>query len=270
MDTLQAIILGLIQGLTEFLPVSSSGHLEIGKAIMGLETDAPLGFTLLLHGATLLSTLVALWREIWGLGTGFFKFSKSWEFSYVLKIVVSMLPIAVVGLLFKEQLETIFTGNLLLVGSMLLLTSVLLFLAYRLPGLLAAKQSASAPKGGISYPNALLMGVGQALAALPGLSRSGTTISLGLLGGVKQEDAARFSFLMVLPPIIGANLLDLLDPATSLHGIPLASLIAGFLAAFISGYAACRLMLKVVRRKGFLGFSIYCAIVGAIAIIYAL
>lgn len=270
MDVLQAIILGLIQGLTEFLPVSSSGHLEIGKAIMGLEANAPLGFTLLLHGATLLSTLVTLWREIWGLCTGFFKFGKSWEFSYVLKIVVSMLPIALVGLLFRAQVEELFKGNLLLVGCMLLLTAVLLFLAYRLPGLLRARRQAAAPAGGVSYCAALLMGVGQAFAALPGLSRSGTTISLGLLGGLKQEEAARFSFLMVLPPIIGANILDLLDPSTSLQGLSLAALMAGFLTAFLSGYVACRLMLKVIRRKGFLGFSIYCAIVGAIAIIYAL
>lgn len=261
MELWEAILLGIIQGITEFLPVSSSGHLEIAHHLLGLELESNLTFTIVVHGATVLSTIVVLWRELRDLIAGALRFRMNFEMHYILKILLSMLPIALVGLFFKEQIESLFTGNLLLVGVMLLVTALLLFLASR------AKPHA---KRHPSYGTALLMGVGQSLAALPGLSRSGTTISLGLLAGASQRETAQFSFLMVLPPIIGMNILDIVSGGMTASAISTSALVAGFISAFVTGYLACRLMLNLVRRKGFAGFAIYCAIIGLTATIYAL
>lgn len=262
MSIWEAIVLGLVQGLTEFLPISSSGHLELAKAILGVEAANDLTFTVVVHGATVLSTIVVLWRELLKLITGFFRFRWNDEMRYVVKLLISMVPIAFVGFFFRGEVETLFSGNILLVGSMLLLTALLLFFASRVPMQGAVKQP--------TYISALIMGVGQAAAALPGLSRSGTTISLGILSGTSRRDAAKFSFIMVLPPIIGANLLDLFNGSLAASVVPNSALIAGFLAAFISGVFACKAMLSFVQRKGLLGFAIYCLIVGSIAVVYGL
>lgn len=277
MSVWEAIVLGLVQGLTEFLPISSSGHLELAKAILGVEAADDLTFTVVVHGATVLSTIVVLWRELLKLFLGVVRFKREArmrsifkrfhvkcndETLYVVKLVLSMIPIAIVGLFFRSEVETLFTGNIFLVGVMLLLTAVLLVFASKAPARSEGKQP--------SYLSALLMGVGQAAAALPGLSRSGTTISVGVLSGTSRRDAAKFSFLMVLPPIIGANLLDLFDGRLAESVIPAAALVAGFLTAFISGVLACRAMLSLVQRKGLRGFAIYCLIVGHIAVMYGL
>lgn len=261
MTVWQAILLGIIQGLTEFLPVSSSGHIEIGTQLLGLQAEDNLTFTVVVHGATVLSTIVALWPEIWQLIRGLFRFQWNFETRYIVMIVVSMIPIALVGFLFKEQVEALFMGNLLLVGAMLLLTALLLSLTH-----FVGNREGHPP----TLLSSLIMGVGQALAVVPGLSRSGTTISLGLLSGVSKQDAAKFSFLMVLPPIIGVNLLDLLAGDLAASPIANSSLIAGFLAAFITGYIACRWMIGLVRRGKLIWFALYCAVVGLVAIISSL
>lgn len=262
MSVWEAIVLGLVQGLTEFLPISSSGHLELAKAILGIEAADDLTFTVLVHGATVLSTIVVLWRDLLKLLVGLFRFKWNDETQYIVKLVLSMVPIAIVGFFFRSEVETLSTGNIFLVGVMLLLTAVLLLFASKAPSRCGGKQP--------TYLSALLMGVGQAVATLPGLSRSGTTISVGILSGTSRKDAAKFSFLMVLPPIIGANLLDLFDGNLAASNLSTGVLIAGFLTAFISGVFACRAMLSFVQRKGLRGFAIYCLIVGHIAVFYGL
>ncbi len=264
MSVWEAIVLGLVQGLTEFLPVSSSGHLELAKAILGVQTADDLTFTVILHGATVLSTIVVLWRELANLIVGFFRFKWNAEMQYIVKLLLSMVPIAIVGVFFRDEVETLFSGNILLVGSMLLVTAALLYFASRVP-----MQGASGSRQP-SYLSALVMGVGQAVAALPGLSRSGTTISMGILSGTSRKEAAKFSFLMVLPPIIGANLLDIFDGQLAQSSVSSGAMLAGFLAAFVSGLFACKAMISFVQRKGLLGFSIYCLVVGLIAVGYAL
>lgn len=255
----QAIVLGIVQGLTEFLPVSSSGHLELFRVLLGVELEENLTFTVILHGATVLSTICALWREIWQLIKGFFRFRWNEETQYIVKILISMIPIGLVGLFFRDQVESLFSGNILLVGSMLLLTGILLYVSSRAE---MRDESTSAP----SYLSALIMGIGQAFAALPGLSRSGTTISLGILSGTSRASAARFSFLMVLPPIIGMNLLDMLGGGYRIEAGQGAAYALGALVAFITGYIACRAMLTLVRRKGLRVFALYCLCVGIVAV----
>ena len=260
MSTLEALILGIIQGLAEFLPVSSSGHLEIGKVLLGAETSESMMFTIVVHGATVLSTLVIFRKEILQLIIGLFQFKWNEETKYVAKIVVSMIPVLVVGLLFEEQLEAMFTGNLVLVGSMLLYTAVLL-------GFTFFKKSGHKT---ISFLDALIIGIAQAVAVVPGISRSGSTIAVGLLLGNKREEVSKFSFLMVLAPIIGANLLSLKDADFSVDsGISSLSLIVGFIAAFLVGMVACRLMIKIVNKGKLIWFAVYCAIVGVVAIVFA-
>lgn len=260
----QAILLGLVQGLTEFLPVSSSGHIELGKALLGVEPSEDLAFTVAVHGATVLSTILALWPEIWGLLKGGVRFQWNNETQYLAKIILSMIPVAVVGLLWHDAIESLFAGNLLLVGCMLLVTALLLCAtAFARPGRATPKSASSGP----SYASALVMGIGQAIAVLPGLSRSGTTISLGLLTGTSRDVAAKFSFLMVLPPIIGMNLLELLKGNFSGGTVGSSALLAGALAAFISGYAACRWMIRLVRRGKLAWFALYCAAAGVLTII---
>jgi len=260
MDWIEALILGLLQGLTEFLPVSSSGHLEIGKQILGVNVEDNLIFTVVVHGATVLSTIVVFWKDIVKIFKGFFSFKLNEETKYVFKILVSMIPIGIVGLFFKDRVEALFSvGNImLLVGCMLLVTSLLLAFAY------FAKQKAK----DISFGNAFLIGVAQTLAVMPGLSRSGSTIATGLLLGNKKAEVAKFSFLMVLIPILGENVLSLLKGDFVSNGsIGILPLAVGFVAAFASGLFACRWMVELVKRGKLIYFAIYCAIVGILVIV---
>jgi len=264
MSWLEALLLGIVQGLTEFLPVSSSGHLEIGQALLGTSGDDNLSFAILVHVATVLSTLVVLWREVVQLFKGTFT-TLQWnaEKDYVAKILVSMIPVFVVGMFFKDQVEAFFGNGLLLVGICLLITAFLLALSEWLQ----KKRQNTGHE--VTYKDAFIIGIAQACAVLPGLSRSGTTIATGLLCGVKKESVAQFSFLMVLIPILGEAFLDILDllkgEMTSDLGVVPA--IVGFLAAFVTGCFACRFMIEIVRRQRLIWFAIYCAIVGTTAII---
>ena len=264
MSWLEALLLGIVQGLTEFLPVSSSGHLEIGQALLGTSGDDNLSFAILVHVATVLSTLVVLWREVAQLFKGTFT-TLQWnaEKDYVAKILVSMIPVFVVGMFFKDQVEAFFGNGLLLVGICLLITAVLLALSEWLQ----KKRQNTGHE--VTYKDAFIIGIAQACAVLPGLSRSGTTIATGLLCGVKKESVAQFSFLMVLIPILGEAFLDILDllkgEMTSDLGVVPA--IVGFMAAFVTGCFACRFMIEIVRRQRLIWFAIYCAIVGTTAII---
>jgi undecaprenyl-diphosphatase len=257
MTWIEALLLGLLQGLTEFLPVSSSGHLELGKALLGIKVEHSMVFTVVVHGATVLSTIVIFYKEILALIKGFFRFRWNDETQYLTKIAISLIPIAIVGLFFKDEVETLFDGNLIFVGAMLLLTAVILSLTY------FRKFNNRA----IGYLDAFVIGVAQAAAVMPGLSRSGSTIATGLMLGNKREDVARFSFLMVLIPIIGANLKDLAGGEMTNEAIGWVPLLVGFLAAFIAGLLAIRWMLKIVRKGKLIYFAIYCLIVGMLAII---
>ena len=274
MTWFEALILGLIQGLTEFLPVSSSGHLEIGHAILGTATEENLIFTVVLHVATVLSTLLVLWHEVAQLFKGTFTTTK-WnaEKDYVAKILVSCIPVFIVGIFFKEEVENFFGNGLLLVGICLLITSTLLFLSEYLTKQRMRKQTDGAEVGHeVTYKDAFIIGIAQAIAVLPGLSRSGSTISTGLLCGVKKSAMAQFSFLMVLIPVLGEALLDTLDLlkgelVVELGWLPM---VVGFLAAFASGAAACKWMIGIVRRQKLTYFAIYCLAAGALAIIWQL
>ncbi len=263
MDWLQALILGLLQGLTEFLPVSSSGHLEIGKVWLDVGNADNVAFTIVVHGATVLATLVVFWREIWKLIKGTLKFKLNEETHYVFKLIVSMIPVLAVGLFLKNQVEGFFTGNLLFVGCMLLVTATLLGLAH------FVKPKVTRP---VTYLSAFIIGIAQAVAVLPGLSRSGSTIATGLLLGTDKKEMARFSFLMVLVPIIGANAVELMDvPEAAVQSqVGIFPLAIGFLTAFISGLLACTWMINLVRKGKLIWFAIYCAIIGALAIGFGL
>lgn len=264
MDWIQALLLGLIQGLTEYLPVSSSGHLTIGQELLGVSGGDNLTFDVAVHVATVLSTLVILWREIDWIFKGIFKFEMNEETKYVLNILVSMIPVGIVGVFFKDYVEKVFGSGLLIVGIMLLVTAALLTFSY------FAKPR---QKSHISLKDAFIIGVAQACAVLPGLSRSGSTIATGLLLGNKKERLAQFSFLMVIPPILGEALLDVMKAVKGedvLGEIETFPLLVGFLAAFVSGCFACKWMINIVKKGKLFYFGIYCAIVGAIAIIYSL
>lgn len=253
MSELEAIILGFVQGLTEFLPVSSSGHLTIGKEILGIESSN-LTFEVVVHAATVSSTIVVFWKEIVSLIAGFFKFKMNEETQYLLKIGVSMIPVFIIGMFFKEQVEALFGSGLLVVGISLLVTATLLMLT----GIIKPKEHK------ITYRNALVIGIAQAVAVLPGLSRSGATISTGMMLGVKKEDVARFSFLMVLIPVLGEAFLELISgefstAAAEMNTMPL---LLGFISAFISGLFACKFMISIVKRAKLKYFAIYCAMAG--------
>ena len=263
----EALILGVIQGLTEFLPVSSSGHLEIGQALLGTAGEENLTFAIVVHTATVLSTLVVLWKEVAQLFRGTFTTTK-WndEKNYVAMILVSMIPVFIVGMFFKDKVEALFGHGLLLVGICLCITALLLYLSEWL-----SKRRAD---GGheVGYKDAIIIGCAQAVAVLPGLSRSGTTIATGLLCGVKKESVTKFSFLMVLIPILGEAFLELLDilggeVSGTLGILPM---VVGFLAAFLTGCFACRFMIDIVRRQKLIYFAIYCLCVGVFAIVYGL
>jgi len=263
MEWYEALILGLVQGLTEYLPVSSSGHLTIGSALFGIEGEENLAFTVAVHVATVCSTLVILWKEIDWILKGLFKFEMNAETKYALNILVSMIPIGIVGVFFKDEVEAIFGSGLFIVGCMLLLTATLLSFSYY------AKPRI---KENISMRDAFIIGLAQACAVMPGLSRSGSTIATGLLLGDKKENLAQFSFLMVIIPILGKAFLDIIsgDMAGSISGpdgIGVGSLIAGFVAAFVSGAFACRFMIEIVKRSKLVWFAVYCAVVGSISII---
>ena len=262
MDILEAIVLGIIQGLTEFLPVSSSGHLELAKAILGDSSVAEesLTFTVVLHFATALSTLVVFKKEVIEIFKGLFQFRWNTEFKFSLKIIISMLPAVIVGLLFEKELESFFGGRILLVGSMLLLTAVLLLLA----------DKAKNTKKEVSFLNAVLIGFSQAIAMLPGVSRSGATISTSVLLGIDRTRAAKFSFLMVVPLIFGKIGKDLLSGDLNLQSSEIIPILAGFIAAFLAGLLACKWMISIVKNSKLSYFSIYCAIIGSITIGYAL
>ncbi len=264
MDWLQALILGIIQGLTEYLPVSSSGHLAIGSYLFGINGEDNLAFTIVVHVATVLSTFVILWSEIDWIFRGLFKFKMNDETKYFLNIVVSMIPIGIVGVFFKDTVEEIFGSGLLIVGCMLLLTALLLTFSY------FAKPRV---KENISWKDALIIGLAQACAVMPGLSRSGSTIATGLMLGNKKEKMAQFSFLMVIPPILGEALLDVIKMAKGHNpfgDVSTIALVVGFVAAFVSGCMACKWMINIVKKGKLIYFGIYCAIAGAVTIICSL
>ena len=263
MDWIQALILGLVQGLTEYLPVSSSGHLTILSNFFGIEGADNLTFTVAVHVATVLSTLVILWREIDWILKGLLKMEMNEETKYALNIVVSMIPVGIVGLFFKDYVEEAFGAGLFIVGAMLLLTATLLAFSYY------AKPRI---KERISLRDAFIIGLAQACAVMPGLSRSGSTIATGLMLGNKKERLAQFSFLMVIPPILGEALLDVLKALKGEQvvsdAIGVVPLCVGFLAAFLSGCFACKLMINIVKRGKLIYFAYYCAVVGAAVILY--
>ena len=277
MDWIQALLLGLVQGLTEFLPVSSSGHLMIVKELLGVDGDGFLDFTVTVHLATVLSTIIVFWKPICRLLAGFFRFKYNDETDYVFKIIVSMVPVAVVGLLFKEQVEALFVDNLFTVAVCLIVTAILLYLS-DVSGRAASRKAASgtsvsAVRNGISYWQAAVVGLSQAVAVAPGLSRSGTTIATGLLCGVKRDVMAQFSFLMVLVPIIGEQFLDILKGFTGEAvlggGLSPLCLVVGFLAAFLSGLFACKVMIAIVRKAKLTWFALYCLVVSLLLLVFA-
>ncbi len=285
MEWFEAVLLGLIQGLTEFLPVSSSGHLEIGKELLGVQTEDDLLFTTMVHAATVLSTIVVFRKEIWGLLKGFFTGFREWRFEkgadgkvafrcneqtdYLLKIALSMVPIFVVGVFFKDEVESLF-GSIYVVGGALLVTAVLLFFSdyASRPGrksIFPANES----RNGISWWQALAVGLGQALAVVPGLSRSGTTISTGLICGVRREVMAQFSFLMVLVPILGETFLELVGGGIGQSSVGTLPLILGFISAFLSGLFACKVMIALVKKAKLSWFALYCLVVAICIFIFA-
>lgn len=259
MEVFESIVLGAVQGLTEFLPVSSSGHLQLAKELLGVELEENLTFDVVLHAATVLSTIVVLWSDIAGLFIGLFTRGMNDEKSYIVKLIISMIPIGIVGFMFKDKIDAILASNyvMVVVGAMLLLTAVLLAFAY---------YAKPRQRDAISYRDAFIIGVAQAVAAMPGLSRSGSTIATGLLLGNRKEVVATFSFLMVLAPIMGETLLNVLDGGLVISGVSTAALVAGFVSAFVVGCLACRFMIDIVKRGKLIWFAVYCAVVGVIAI----
>ena len=272
MDWWQAILLGLVQGLTEFLPVSSSGHLMIFKELLGVDGEGFLDFTVTVHLATVVATLVVFWATIWQLLKGFFKFKYNDETDYGCKILVSLIPVALVGFLFKDQVDALFSGSLKQVAVGLCITAALLWVSdsagkrFKVP-------VASDQRNGISYWQAFVVGLAQAFAVIPGVSRSGSTIATGLLTGVKREAMAQFSFLMVLIPIIGEQSLDLLKVAAGSGsfgaGVGPMALCLGFVAAFVSGLFACKVMIAIVKKAKLLWFALYCLVVATLIFILA-
>ena len=287
MSVLEAVVLGIVQGITEFLPVSSSGHLQIAKEVLGVTLTDNLTFDIMLHLATVLATLVVLWREVTGLFKGVLQFKYNTQTAYVLKLLLSMVPVALVGFLMRDELNAMLSSPhiLLIVGAMLLVTALLLVFANRAREF--SDRAPAVPQSGtkdkareitmshgrqktdISYRDAFIIGLGQAAAAMPGLSRSGTTIATGLLLGNKKAVVAQFSFLMVMLPILGEALLDLVrgDFSAGL-GVGVLPLVGGFVAAFAVGCAACKFMIEMVKRSKLIWFAVYCGVVGLVTIIW--
>ena len=260
MDIWEAIILGIVQGLTEFLPVSSSGHIEIGTHVLGTNTSENLKFSLVIHSATALSTMVVFRKDLLTILSDLFKFQNNPSTNLTFKILLSAIPVGLVGYFFEDQISVLFGGNIVLVGLMLLVTGMLLALTY------FAKPSS----GDINTPRALIMGIAQTVAIVPGISRSGATIATALLMGVDKELATRFSFIMVLIPIMGASLLKLLDltqnPTLS-PGISNQALFIGFISAFLSGLVACSWMIQIVKKGKLIYFALYCFALGSLSLI---
>ena len=264
MSWFEALVLGIVQGLTEYLPVSSSGHLAIGSALFGIEGEENLAFTIAVHVATVLSTLVVLWKEIEWILRGMVKMKMNDETRYAINILVSMIPIGIVGVFFKDEVEEIFGSGLLIVGCMLVLTALLLTFSY---------YAKPRQKKDISIKDAFIIGLSQACAVLPGLSRSGTTIATGLLLGNDKARMAQFSFLMVIPPILGEALLDVMKivKGENIAGdIPTLSLVVGFVAAFVSGCVACKWMINIVKKGKLIYFAVYCAVIGLVTVVCTL
>ncbi|MDR1347888.1 MAG: undecaprenyl-diphosphate phosphatase [Prevotellaceae bacterium] len=258
MNWLEALILGIVQGITEFLPVSSSGHLQIGAALFGTNADGNMSFAITVHAATVLSTVVVFWKVIIKLFAGLFKFKWNAETEYVAKLAVSMIPVAIAGIFFKDKVEAIFGSGLAIVGICLFVTAVLLVFSYYFK---------PRTKNNITFVDSFIIGMAQAIAVLPGLSRSGSTIATGLLLGNKKEDVAQFSFLMVLIPVMGEALLDLAGrDFTDNASISGTALIAGFLSAFVSGLFACTVMINIVKRGKLVWFAVYCVIAAIAAL----
>lgn len=260
MNWFEALILGLIQGLTEFLPVSSSGHLELGKYLFGMDHEANFYFSIAVHGATVLSTIVVLWQEIVGLFKGFFKFRMNDEMSYVLKILVSMIPVAIAGFFLKDIAERFFTGNMISLGIEFLISALLLFMT----------RFIKPKERPIGYIDAFIVGLAQVIAILPGISRSGATIATGMMIGNKKADIAKFSFLMVLIPIIGANIVEMKSGDFTSEGTSTFVILIGFITAFVSGYFACRWMINLVKKGNLVWFAVYCVAVGIFTILLGL
>jgi len=262
MSWIEALILGIVQGLTEFLPVSSSGHLELAKVILG-DTSVPeesMLMTVVLHAATAISTLVVFRKDIIEIFQGLFQFKWNDQTIFSLKIILSMIPAAFVGVFFNDEIESLFGGQLLLVGSMLILTAILLLMADR----------AKTTQKSVSYLDAIIIGVAQAIAIMPGISRSGATISISVLLKIDRSKAARFSFLMVVPLILGAMAKDLMSGTISYESSYLFPLIVGFFAAFFTGIIACTWMISLVKKAKLSWFAFYCFVVGSLAIVYSL
>lgn len=257
MTVIEAIILGIVQGLTEFLPVSSSGHIELGKALLNVHPSDPLLFSVVVHAATALSTIVIFRKDVVNLGTGLVKMKKNESFRFSVFVVISMIPAAFVGVFFNDIIETLFDSNVLLVGSMLLVTAVLLLITdYR-----------ETSNKNLTLTNTLIVGIAQAIAILPGISRSGATISTAVILGIDRAEAARFSFLMVVPLILGKMAKDLLDLKIDFSGELITPLIAGFISAFVVGLFACQWMIALVRNSKLKYFAFYCIAVGIVSII---
>lgn len=262
MDWIEALILGIIQGLTEFLPVSSSGHLELVKAIFGNEAlpEESMFMTVMLHGATALSTIIIFRKEILEIISGLFQFKWNDQTIFSIKIILSMIPAAFVGVVFNDQIESLFNGNIILVACMLLVTGGLLFLA----------DKAKTTDKGVSFAGSIIIGISQAIAIMPGISRSGATISTSVLLGIDRTKATRFSFLMVVPLILGKMAQDLFSSSFTLSSEMVFPTTIGFIAAFLTGLFACSWMIKLVRNSKLTYFAMYCFVVGVIAIIYSL
>ena len=285
MEWFEAVLLGLLQGLTEFLPVSSSGHLEIGKVLLGVETSDDLLFTTMVHAATVLSTIVVFRKQIWDLLKGFFCGLKDWrvvrneagrkvlscndQTDYLFKIALSMIPVMIVGLFFKDQVESLF-GSIHVVGGALIVTALLLFFSdyASRPGRKSIFP-ANGYRNGLSYWQAFAVGLGQAFAVVPGLSRSGTTISTGLICGVKREVMAQFSFLMVLVPILGETFLEVVGGEFGSSSVGVLPLVLGFVSAFVSGLFACKVMIALVKKAKLSWFALYCLVAAVCIFIFA-
>lgn len=260
MNLFEAIVLGLIQGVTEFLPVSSSGHLELGKFLFGIDHEANFYFSIAVHGATVLSTLFVLWKEIAGLFKGFFAFRMNDETRYVIKLFISMIPVGIAGLFMNQIATRFFAGNMISLGIEFLISALFLGLT-----LIIRPRERE-----MTYLDSFIIGLAQALAVLPGISRSGATIATGMMLGNKKSDIAKFSFLMVLIPIIGANLLEMTSGDFTREGTSLIVILVGFLTAFISGYLACKWMISIVKRGSLKWFAVYCVLAGIYSLLLGL
>lgn len=261
MEVIDAIIIGIVQGLTEFLPVSSSGHIELSKEILGVTVPGEnnIALTVILHAATALSTIVIFYKEILQIIKGLLQFKWNDDFKFSLNIVISMIPAAIIGLLFEDEIDSFFTGQVLLVGLMLVVTGVLLFLADKAKNTLKS----------VGVPEAIIIGISQAIAILPGISRSGATIGTSVLLGVDRTKAAKFSFLMVVPLIMGKMAKDILSGDLQFESSETTALTLGFVAAFVTGLVACKWMISLVKKSKLKYFAYYCFLVGAIVIVHA-